>query len=295
MLYVRGLFFLALALGAIVGKDIGIAQEIALTFDDFPMGTTPLLEKRERVKIFADKLARLDIQVAFFCIGEQLDSDIGLECLEVVAQDHLLANHTSHHYHLSELTLEEFAEEIRTTEMLLCEYSNFRKWFRFPYLDYGDRTQLGGGERKRCAAFLFLRQNGYQHGYITINTYDWYVNAALKKAIQEKREVYWENLKRAYLSLLEEWIEAYDQRWQEIYKKKFVHVLLLHQSDLNEIVDFVRQKQWKIVSPQKAFDAPVSYLAKFANTKSRLFRGVAPFSAEHIESVLEAHHAFEVR
>lgn len=289
------LFFLT---NCCLAQATSFPVEIALTFDDFPMGSTTFFEKKERAQVYAEKLAELKVQAAFFCIGEQLVDDVGLECLSLIAKDHLLANHSYHHLHLSESSLATFQEEIGDTEELLKEYPNFRKWFRFPYLDYGDRSGLGGTDRKRCSAFLFLRQAGYQHGYITINTFDWYVDGEIKKAAKEGRKIYWDNLKKAYLSLLDEWINDYHTRWNGALKRKFVHVLLLHQNDLNaiflsDIVKHIKQKEWAIVSPEDAFGSPIPYLTHFANTKRRIFKGVSSLSKSHIDEVLLANHVFE--
>jgi peptidoglycan/xylan/chitin deacetylase (PgdA/CDA1 family) len=272
--------------------------EVTLTFDDFPMGESEIFGKVERAQIFADKLSQLNVRAVFFCIGEQMESEGGKESLSLVADQHFLANHTFSHPHLSGCSLEQFKEEIGRTEELLSCHSNFRKWFRFPYLDYGDRTSLGGTNRKRTAAFLLLQQAGYQHAYITINTFDWHVDARLKNAVKEGKEVQWDQLKKAYLSLLEEWIESYHSRWTQVLKRDFAHVLLLHQNDLNaifleDIVHLIKEKHWEIVSPEKAFDNPIPYLSKFANTKVRLFKGVPSLSIQHVDEVLLTYRVFK--
>ncbi len=264
--------------------------EIALSFDDFPMHSTSLFECEERVHIFVQKLEECGIQAAFFCIGNQVDQERGQKCLKLIDR-HFVANHSYNHLHASSLNLSEFAAELNRTEQLLTSYPNFRKWFRFPYLDYGDRSNLGGSNRKRTALFLCLREAGYQHGYVTINTFDWYINGHLKKAVEEGREVNWEALKTAYLKLLAEWIEGYHNRWSGILKKDFVHILLLHQNDLNalflkDIVEMCQKKKWNIVSPEKAFNHPIPYLSHFVNQKMGLFKGVPSLSKAYIDDVL---------
>lgn len=272
--------------------------EIALTFDDFPMGKSLFLAKKERAQLFAEKLSELHIQAAFFCIGRQIAVEEDVECVKIVDAEHLLANHSFNHRHLSEMTLEEFEEELMKTEEVLVGFNNFRRWFRFPYLDYGDRKGSGGSDRKRCAAFLALRKAGYQHGYATINTFDWYVDGQLKKAAKEGKEIHWERLKEAYLSLLDEWMEIYNERWSKILHNNFVHVLLLHANDLNalfleEIVQLIDSKEWEIVSPDKAFDSPIPYLSNFTNTQKGLFKGVSAVSTGHIDEVLAHYQVFE--
>lgn len=253
--------------------------------------------KKERVRVYADKLAKLNIQAAFFCIGEQMDSAEGRECLNLLPQSQLIANHTYHHKHLSEQTVEDFTEELFVTADLMEERANYRRWFRFPYLDYGDRSNLGGSDRKRTAAFLALRNAGYQHGYITINTFDWYVDYHLKQTLKSGQKINWDNLRAAYLALLEEWIDDYHSCWSCVLKRPFVHVLLLHQNDLNaifleDIVEMIKGKDWVIVSPDKAFRRPIPYLSKFANTKIRLFHTRGVLTKEHVDDTLASYCVF---
>ncbi|MBI3901285.1 MAG: polysaccharide deacetylase family protein [Chlamydiia bacterium] len=278
------------------GAWIGWAGEnspvkIALTFDDFPMGSSDVFECKDRVLLYRDKLNTLGIQAAFFCIGERVAADREGECLPLIAQEHYVANHSYHHTHLSAQELSDFKEEILGTEAQLQNSPLFRRWFRFPYLDYGDRSSLGGTNRKRCAAFAFLRESGYRHGYVTMNTFDWYIDGQFKKALKGGKSVHWERLRSLYLSLLEEWMETYHQRWSGVLKRDFVHVLLLHQNDLNilfleDLVALIEAKGWKIVSPEQAFEKPIPYLAGFANTQVRLFKGVKSLSTAYIDERL---------
>jgi peptidoglycan-N-acetylglucosamine deacetylase len=278
----------------------GYAQapvEIALSFDDFPMGTTFLYSKKERVRVYADKLTQLGIQAVFFCIGEQMNTPEGQACLDLLPPSQLIANHSYAHRHLSSLEIDEFRKDLTMTAEIMQERANYRYWFRFPYLDYGDRSQLGGDDRKRTAAFLTLREAKYQHGYVTIHTLDWYLNAYLKQTLKEGQKIHLNRLRAAYLALLEEWMNDYHTCWSRILKRPFVHVLLLHQNDLNalflnDIVAMIQNKNWVIVSPDKAFCTPIPYLANFANTRIGLFRTQGLLTKEHVNDTLAAYRVF---
>ena len=276
---------------------MGWATEIVISFDDFPMASSLLYSDKQRVQVYVDKLAELNVQAVFFCIGQQLDSTAGIECLNILSQTHLIANHSYHHQHLSSQTMVDFTEELFAAAGLMEERKNYRPWFRFPYLDYGDRSYLGGSDRKRTAAFLTLRQFGYQHGYVTINTFDWQVDHLLKQALKLGQTIHWENLRAAYMALLEEWMDDYHSSWCSVLKRPFVHVLLLHQNDLNalflsDIVKMIRNKEWEIVHPDKAFCAPIPYLSKFANTKIRLFQTKGTLTKEHVDQTLARYCVF---
>lgn len=266
---------------------------IVLSFDDFPMESSALFEKQERVRIYLDALKQTKVTTVFFCIGERIAANGGEQCVTMLRQHpHFLANHSYHHQHLSKLPLDVFEAEIAQTDALLTAEPHFRKWFRFPYLDYGDRYQSGGTDEKRVKAFELLTSMGYRHGFITINTFDWYIDGKLKKAAQAGAKVDLEQLQVAYLTLLEEWMDDYHAQWSQSGVGTFTHVLLLHQNDLNaiflkQIVALIEQKKWTIVSPEKAFNPPCRDL-------STLFYSKKPpaLTLEHIDEVLQRCKAF---
>jgi peptidoglycan-N-acetylglucosamine deacetylase len=273
-------------------------QQIAISFDDFPMHTTILFEKKERAEIYARKLEEAEIQAVFFCIGEQLSSHEDAEPILAAIAQQLLANHSYNHLHLSEINIETFKEQLISTDLLIAHQPNFRSWFRFPYLDCGDRLYLGGNSKKRTQAYMVLQQNGYQHGYVTLNTFDWYVNSQLGHALQEGKRVNWDQLRQAYISLLDDWIEQQHTVWRQTLKIPFIHVLLLHQNDLNalffeDIIALIKKKKWEIVSPDLAFENPIPFLAKLVGSKVKTFKKIDSLSLEYIDCVLKQHTVFE--
>ena len=183
------------------------------------------------------------------------------------------------------MSIGEFAHEIRSTEVLLQNYQTFQKWYRFPFLDFGERK---GNFLKRAQAFRTLKKLGYQHGHVTINTFDWHIDSQMQKALREGREVDYQALKGVYLALLEEWIDYYQREWGRFYKGKITHTLLLHANDLNtlfieDIVELLKRKKWTIVSPERAFYGP---LQKLVNRVS-LIKAPASLSCEKIDQALE--------
>ena len=250
------------------------------------MPQSQLYGKKERVELLLEKLDRLDLQVVFFVIGENLDSEEGRECAELASKrGHFLANHSYHHGHLSEMTISEFAHEIRSTEDLLKNYQTFQRWYRFPFLDFGARK---GNFLKRAQAFQTLKKLGYQHGHVTINTFDWHINGRVQQALREGRKVDFEGVKEVYLALLEEWIDHYQREWERFYKGKIIHTLLLHANDLNtlfieDIVELLKRKKWTIVSPERAFYGP---LQKVVN-RAPMIKSPDTLSCEKIDQALD--------
>jgi len=271
--------------------------QVVLSFDDFPMGKTALYGQKERVERYLEKLKAAGVKTAFFCIGSQSATKVGRECIALADQNHCLANHSYHHLHLSEIPLTALKQEILDTEKLLSSCQNYHKWFRFPYLDYGNREALGGNEYKRALAFKLLKNMGYSHGYVSLNTFDWYLDHQLQKAVAKGVEIDWQQLKSAYLSLLNEWIDGYHAIWQQSYTKEFVHVLLFHQNDLNllyleDIIGMIEEKGWEIVTPESAFDPQTYELARFVSVKGGMSTTPPSLSLKHIDQVIADYQLF---
>lgn len=249
------------------------------------MGNSPLFTKKARVDLLLKKLEEKQVQAAFFCIGNQFDP----VCTRLVQEKgHFLCNHSFNHLHLSETSVKEFERELEATEALFLPFEGYRKWFRFPYLDYGDRKKTGGSEQKRLKSFQILKDKGYLHAYATVNTFDWYLNGKLKEKPSD-----FDRLKEIYLLLLLDWVEEYHRRWKEVLKMKFVDVLLLHQNDLNalcidDIIVKLQENGWTIVSPEKAYETPIPYLAHFANTKRSVVNTPPSLSIHEIDTILNS-------
>ena len=131
-------------------------------------------------------------------------------------------------------------------------------WFRFPWLDYGNLKDFGGTKEKKVAAYDMLKRMGYKEGYVSIYTYDWYVDGKLQEAIKSGKKVDFENLRKVYLSLVKQWCDHFI----DIYEKKgldVTHALLLHSNDVNalfldDMLTMVKGSGWNIVSPEEAFE-----------------------------------------
>jgi peptidoglycan-N-acetylglucosamine deacetylase len=162
------------------------------------------------------------------------------------------------HTHLSSQSLEEFEKEVRQLHHILSPYKNMRRWYRYPFLDYGNRISLGGSDDKAFLSLQILNHLGYSEGYVTINTFDWHLNARLSEAIRKGFLVDYKALKNLYIELLKSWCNHYINFYEKIIPGKITHTLLLHANDLNalflhEILSMLKESGWNIVSPEQAF------------------------------------------
>jgi len=248
-----------LALFLLLAPFLAQGKEIAITFDDIPMPKSCLYDKKKRVDILLDVLEKEKVRAAFFCIGQYVLQPGGKECLEAIAlKNHFLANHSFTHTSLSKQSVREFSEELQKTEEAIGCFAGSRKWYRFPNLDFGNREEIGGSEQKKEEVFALLKEQGYIHGYVTINTFDWYLNHYLLQALKNKQPIHWDLLEKVYLRLLAEWLDECEGVCSRVMPEQAAHVLLFHGNDINAlflpaILSFLRQEGWTFVDPEKAY------------------------------------------
>src|SRR5579871_2696185 len=121
------------------------AVQIAITIDDYPLPNSGLFSVKERAKRFIDACAQYNCKTVFFCVGQHCNDRNDPSLLTMLSDGgHFIGNHSMNHRRLSSLSLSEFEKEIMDTDALLKNYPTMQKWFRYPYLDYGMNTELGG-------------------------------------------------------------------------------------------------------------------------------------------------------
>lgn len=273
-----------------------LATNIAITIDDYPLPDNRVYTVKERTQRFIDIANQHNCKLAFFCIGQHIEDRNDPSLLQMLdSAGHFIANHSMHHRYLSSMPLKEFKQEIVLADTLITPYSTTRKWFRYPYLDYGNKKHLGGSTTKLIGAYALLYMMGFAEGYVTINTFDWYINKRLLDALKNAHDVDYQALKNVYLSLLEEWISHYINLYQSELGFEVVHTLLLHDNSLNalyfeEILTMIKKNGWNIVSPEIAFQ-DTSWRKKFFFKAAALSRKPQSLNCDEIDKQLEIHGA----
>jgi peptidoglycan/xylan/chitin deacetylase (PgdA/CDA1 family) len=243
---------LALAIGSTQ------AQEIAITLDDAPTRDASLFTGAERgVKIIAALKKQNVTQVAFFVTTSNISPEGKSRLQNYVKAGHLLGNHSHSHRWIHQMGVQSYCSDIAKADSILKTFAGYKNWFRFPFLDEG-RTKTG-----RDSIRQFLKTLQLSNGYVTIDDYDWYLNQLLRQAIKEKKRIDYEALKATYIEHVWNSIQYYDRVAQNILGRSPKHVLLLHENDLSalfiaDLIDHIRTKGWKIISPEEAYTDPIS-------------------------------------
>lgn len=234
------------------------AGKIALTFDDAPTGDSALMSGEERTQRLIAALKNSAVPDALFFVKTDAVTPSSNKRLNSYTKAGFhLANHSHSHRSANKIPPEEYLQDIAKAQRVLSEYKNVLPFHRFPYLHYGaDKApieQLQNG----------LAKLGYNNGYVTVDNYDWYMNALLVRAKEAGKEIDYQKAADLYVETLWQAIAFYDKIAQDSLGRSPKHVLLLHENDaaalfLSQLVERIRQEGWEVISPQEAYRDPIA-------------------------------------
>ena len=256
------LFLFSLLLAA---SPAAAEKRIALTFDDVPRAPGAFLTPVERTPMLIDALRRAGVeQAAFFVTTGNLDRPFGAggeaRIAAYVAAGHVIANHSHSHRWLHRTPTEDYVADLDRAAQWLAGRPGYRPWYRFPFLDEG-RQDLARRDAVRAA----LRERGLRNAYVTIDTYDWYLENLAREAVQQGRTVDRDALRDLYVESLVALAEFNEQRAVETLGRSPAHVILLHETDVAalfvaDLVAALRERGWRIVTTDEAYRDPIAQI-----------------------------------
>nr|WP_321399869.1 polysaccharide deacetylase family protein [uncultured Desulfobacter sp.] len=234
---------------------------LTLTFDDAPKGKGWKYSGTERTQLLIRKLKSKEIPSVVFYSNIKNDlrvKDPVKRLKQYSDAGHYIGNHTFDHADFDQLSYEEYIESINKCEESLNNLKMYRKWFRYPYLREGKKDQEKGRLIKK-----YLKDQGYQHGFITVEVYDWYIDSFVEKELRVGKKLNYKKLQRFYINMLLDQINFYNKMAMAVIGRIPVHSMLLHENDLNalfleEIIDAIREKGHTIVSADRIFLDPIN-------------------------------------
>lgn len=236
------------------------ARELALSFDDAPRRGSPLMRGPERAERIIEGLRQAGAaQAVFFANSDRIDAEGARRLRAYATAGHVTANHSATHPHLRDLEPERFLEDVAAADRVLRAMPGFRPWFRFPYLDEGDTPA------KRDAVRAGLRRLGYAQGYVTIDSYDWYIDQLANNAAQRGAMLNMDALKDLYLEAIVASADFYDDLAVAHLGRSPRHVMLLHENDLAaffiaDLVAALRADGWTIISADATYADPIAQM-----------------------------------
>ncbi|MDN4503485.1 polysaccharide deacetylase family protein [Alteromonadaceae bacterium BrNp21-10] len=241
-----------------VGESSTTSKSIALTFDDAPRADTAYFSGNERTQVLINSLQIAGVkQAMFFCTTSHITPANRSRLLAYQQAGHTLANHSHNHISADKSELKVFLADLKQSHALLGEFDNARDFYRFPYLHEGD------SHYKFNTILANLKQLGYRNGYVTVDSFDWYLDSQFQKALVADKQVDMHALQQLYVDVLVQSVEHYDNLAMQYIGRSPKHVLLLHENDLaalfvDDLVRALRQKGWQIISAQEAYSDDIA-------------------------------------
>lgn len=250
---------LAILMIGFVCAMVTAQPKIGFTFDDGTLAHRPGYQFEEWNAMLLDKLKKADVAAMLFVAGKRKDTERGQHLLSTWNDNgHGIANHTWNHpnFNNPDATPEQFRKELLQTDSLINIYSNFKRYFRFPYLKEGDTEKNIDSFRK------ILKEEKYKNGYVTIDASDWYIDSRLIKKLNVGEDISLGAYRDFYLKHIWEHAQYYEKLSYEITGRHIKHTLLLHHNLLaalfiDDLIEMFRQKGWEIIPPEEAFKDPV--------------------------------------
>lgn len=248
-------------------------KTIALTFDDIPRAAGAFMTPDERTRRIISGLKAAGVeQAAFFLNPGMLAQPQGAggeaRIAAYVAAGHVIANHSNTHPHLNATPAADYLADIDRAEAWLKGREGRRPWFRFPFLDEGQRD-----EAKRDAVRAGLAARGLSNGYVTVDASDWNMEQLAIDAKAAGKAIDREGLRRLYVTSHVESADYADALAVRALGRSPAHVLLLHETDLAalflpDLVKALRADGWTIVTADAAFADPIAPLAATVDVPS---------------------------
>ncbi|HLE11657.1 MAG: hypothetical protein A2504_00495 [Bdellovibrionales bacterium RIFOXYD12_FULL_39_22] len=231
------------------------AKEIALTFDDAPMGTSWHFESSARTEILIKKLKGLGVPpVIIFanaCNREDSASVI-LQLTKYKDAGHLIGNHTCSHPRLDDIGFEKYIKNIEQNEKLLTPLLMGVTFFRYPFLNESIDEKLRDEVRN------WLKGNHYKNGQVSIDNDDYIFSSKINRAKQNGKNIDYKKVEALFLKHVVGAAEFYDSLAVKTLGRSPKHVILLHEMDatvmfIDSLVNEFRKQGWNIISAQDAY------------------------------------------
>jgi peptidoglycan/xylan/chitin deacetylase (PgdA/CDA1 family) len=259
--------FLALLLLAFAGAAMAAPRpepkRIALSFDDVPRRPGAFLTPDQRTQGILSGLAAADVkQAVFFVTTGNLDKPEGKGGLERImmysAGGNLIANHSHAHRRLSQVSAQEYLEDIDRAAAWLKNRPNSRPWFRYPFLDEGRADKA-----KRDSVRAGLAKRGLLNAYVTVDGADWNLEALTVAASEAGKHMDMKALRELYVETMVGAANFYDGLARKALGRSPAHMLLLHETDLAALflpalVEALRKDGWEIITAAEAYADPIA-------------------------------------
>lgn len=241
-------------------------KRIAFSFDDVPRRPGAFMTSEQRTRRLIAALRRSGVrQAAFFLTPGHLEEPYGAggeaRIAAYVRAGHVIANHSWSHRWLSRIGAEPYLADLDRASAWLAGRRGYRPWFRYPYLDEGNRQGAAPGTRDAVRAGLAERR--LINGYVTVDSYDWYLDDLANRARAAGRAIDMDALRDLYVEMVVETAEFADRLALATLGRRPIQVALMHETDLeamflSDAVAALRRRGWRIATMDQAYRDPIA-------------------------------------
>lgn len=265
------------------------AQQLVLAFEDV-LGPSATLDGMARTQMLISGLRREGVEQALFFIKtKKINAKTKLRLIQYNNAGHLLASHGHDDNFLKKINLYAYEIDLLKSHGILQEFSNYRGYFRFSYYSAGGDTVM----RRKLEAFA--RENDLYPTYVTLKSFDWYLNQKYLERVNSNRLVDMAALEKVYVDMVWQGLQAYHQQVIVTAGTDAKQVLLLQENDLTAyfiapLVEKIRSEGWQIVSPDAAFGYPkITREPVSVHTRDGYIKTLSGISAPIVEKPMLSH------
>lgn len=247
------IFFLSMIL---LNSSAKCQSYISLSFDDPRTTDTLLLNWQSRNDSILKTLRDNNLKAALYVSGKGIDSPEGIKLLsQWDAEGHSISNHSYAHrnYGSKKMSFEDFKNDFQRNAVLIRDYKNYDKRYRFPFLKEGDTREKIDSCRE------FLQNENYKMGYVSIDASDWYIDGIMNETLKVNPSADLEGFRQFYIYHIKERSHYYDSLATELTGRKIKHVLLLHYNLLNslflkDLIEELKKDNFIMVNTPEAYE-----------------------------------------
>ena len=208
-------------------------KEICITFNELPVAKGFGDADVQAINfLILDKLKLHKVKAAGFVVGENIG-----DAFDILGQwlndGHLLGSMTYSNPDLHDLGIEQFINDIKlgaeAVEPMLAGFGQKKRYFRFPYLHYGNTVEEKTEVRK------YLDHKKYVVAHATIVPEDYLYNLSLEKLGKIPDSAAFENLLNEYVNHVLDEVEREEALAKEITGHSVRQILLLRANRLNAV------------------------------------------------------------
>lgn len=237
-------------------QEIFAKLEVAFTFDDVPVGDSPIFTSVERAKnLVATLKSTKSPAIGIFVNPCKIGNEVNIiQALKIYTDaSAVVGNHTCTHPDLNKIDTDLFISDAeKADQMLATIIKKDLRLFRFPYLHEGKDIKSRDHFRS------WMLQKNYRNGYVTVDTDDWLVTARIREAEKLNHKIDPSVLIPILVDHIIGAIKYYDDLAIKTIGRSPKHVILLHEIDgtvlaLSDIIKAIQKKGWNIISIQEAY------------------------------------------